>query len=254
MSKKLRLGDHSTNGHSSRFNIDELSIGTRRKRPGLPTVKAMTPNQAAYMEAIKDNRLVFCLGPAGTGKTHVAAGVAARELHASNIKQIIGVRPTVECGDRHLGATPGDLDEKLHPFLKPLLNELRQFFDPEEFRKMRTGEFPVIELSTLQHMRGSTFKDCIVIMDEAQNCTHREMEMFLTRLGFGSTLIINGDTSRDRDGRMRQCDLHSSEQGALEYFAKATDGFDNEVSVITMTTQDCVRDPFLKRLMQHLEM
>lgn len=251
MSKKLRLGtppfSSNGNGHG-RFDLDSLQAKPSR----IPRVKAKTPNQEKYIQAIEDSRIVFCLGPAGTGKTHVAAGVAARELRAGNIKQIIGVRPTVECGERSLGATPGDLDEKLHPFLKPLLIELKKFFTEEEFRKYRLGEIPVIDLNTLQHMRGTTFLDAIVIMDEAQNCTRKEMKLFLTRMGYNSTLVINGDTTRDKNGEMEQCDLPLKDQGALEEYAARIGGFEDEVAVITMTNDDCVRDPFLQRLMRVL--
>lgn len=247
MSKKLHLGvNHSLpNGNSHRFNLENV-------KPQIKRVKSKTPGQQEYLEAIDNNRIIFCLGPAGTGKTHLAAGVAARELIEGNIKRIIGIRPTVEVGHRSLGFLPGDLDDKLNPFLRPLLTELSKFFTPEEFRKHRDGEIPVIELNTLQHLRGTTFEDCIVVMDEAQNCTHSEMEMFITRMGYGSTLVINGDTSRDEEGFMRQCDLPLQEQGALEDYARRLGGFENEIAVITLTEEDVVRDPFLKRLMKRL--
>lgn len=206
------------------------------------------------MEAIEEKEIVFCLGPAGTGKTHVAAGMAAKLFYHFELlrpdkeMRIIGVRPAVETG-RGLGFLPGDADAKLDPYLKPLFNELSKFIPSEELRKYRMGDCPRIEISPLQFMRGWTFEDSVVILDEAQNATEAELNMFLTRIGYGTKMIINGDTSRDEYGDMMQCDLPKHEQGALEQAAKDLADMES-VAVITMTEEDSVRHPLVKEILK----
>jgi phosphate starvation-inducible protein PhoH and related proteins len=199
-------------------------------------VKPRTDNQVIYMEAIEANDIVFCLGPAGTGKTHVAAGMAAKFFNRCGIlddplteRRIIGVRPAI-----------GDEDAKILPYLRPLLRELSKFIPPEELRKYRLGDAPRIELCPLQFMRGSTFEDAIVVFDEAQNATFSEMEMFMTRIGRGSKLIINGDVS--------QSDLLPHHQGALAEAAKMFADLPG-VAVVTMSEEDAaVRHPLLPQI------
>lgn len=244
-----RLAEVSSNGRAHYEEKPPKRIRTRDR-----ILKPKTDNQQAYMEAIEEKDIIFCLGPAGTGKTHVAAGMAAKLffnfelLRPDKEVRIIGVRPAVEVGNR-IGFLPGEIDDKLDPYLKPLFNELSKFIPREELRKYRLGDFPRIEISPLQFMRGWTFEDSVVILDEAQNATRKELDMFLTRIGYGTKLIINGDTSRDSEGNMMQCDLPYDEQGALEEAAKDLCDMES-VAVITMTEADSVRHPLVKEILR----
>lgn len=215
---------------------DRIKYDTKKRK----TVKSKNENQQRYIDAIDKCDIIFCLGPAGSGKTHVASGMAAKLYLGDEISKVKVVRPAIEVG-HSLGFLPGDLDDKIHPYLRPVLEELQEFLGPEELKKMRQGEFPILEFSTLQYMRGSNFKDSFVIMDEAQNATFKEMKMFLTRLSYGSKLVINGDPS--------QSDLHPQEQGALEHFANLYADFD-EVAVIYMTEADSVRHPLVTKMLK----
>lgn len=227
---RLKIG--SSNG---RLHDETESRRKERRR----TLRAKTPNQQIYMDAIDRCDIAICMGPAGTGKSHIAAGMAARYLFNDDVGRIVGVRPALETG-RSLGFLPGDIDDKIHPYLRPLLAELSEFFGVEEVRKMRSGELPTIELSALSYLRGSNFRDSFVILDEAQNATFAEMWMFLTRLSHGSKLVINGDVT--------QSDLPQSERGALEYFADIF-GVLDEVGVVHMTRDDIVRHDLVRKMM-----
>jgi phosphate starvation-inducible PhoH-like protein len=236
MSNKLRF---STNGFSSNGN---------GKKPKSRVVRGKTDGQRAYMEAIESHDIVYCLGPAGTGKTHIAAGMAARGFNDGTYERIVAVRPAVEAGNS-LGFLPGELDDKIKPYLRPFLAELAKFIPEEELRRLRQGELPKIELSPLQYMRGSTLENSIIVLDEAQNATRAEIWMFLTRLGEGSKMIINGDTSRHEDGTMKQCDLPRDLQGGVEYYAALYADYE-EIGIVTMTEADIVRHPLVKKMMK----
>lgn len=227
---KLRF---STNGHSNGKVKYDTREKSRRK-----TVRAGNDSQRAYMDAINRCDVVFCVGPAGTGKTHIAAGMAAKYLLSEEVSSIQLARPAVEVGDK-LGFLPGDLDDKIHPYLRPLLKELQDFIGPDELRKLRQGECPVVEFAVLQYLRGCNFKDSFVILDEAQNATFAQMKMFLTRLDHGSKVIVNGDPS--------QSDLPPDQQGALMYYSNLYSDFD-EVAVVRMSPQDNMRHPLVEKM------
>lgn len=235
---------------ANRLNIS-LNNGredTPRGRKKNYILKPKSENQAAYMKAIEEKDIIFCLGATGSGKSCVAAGMAAKLLQADvGYLHIVGCRPAIEAG-RTLGYLPGDLDDKIHPYLKPLLKQLTKFIGEEGMRKYRQGENPVIELGPLQFMRGDTFEDSIVILDEAQNATDDELWMFLTRLGYGSKLIINGDNTKYADGRMKQSDLPPQEQGAIDRYSQMLMALP-EVAVITMDERDICRHPLVRKMM-----
>lgn len=235
MSHKLRF---STNGSSSRKTLhgNLIKYDTKVRRH---IVKAKTPNQQIYIDAIEKCDIIFCIGDAGTGKSHIAAGMAAKLYFADEVSRIIIVRPAIEVGNS-LGFLPGDLDAKIHPYLRPVLEELRHFIDDDDLKRLRQGESPVVEFAALQYMRGSNFLNSFVIMDEAQNATFKEMKMFLTRLSYGSKLVINGDPS--------QSDLPPLEQGALMHYAGLYEDFE-EVGVIRMTGADSVRHPLVTKML-----
>ena len=156
-------------------------------------VRPRTPGQARYLDAIRENHLVFCVGPAGTGKTYLAVAAAAGDLKMERIRKIVLVRPAVEAGES-LGFLPGDLQAKINPYLRPLFDALREMMEHDMIR--RYMEEDVIEVIPLAYMRGRTLNDAFIILDEAQNTTVGQMKMFLTRMGAGSKIVVSGDTTQ----------------------------------------------------------
>ncbi|WP_145058555.1 PhoH family protein [Adhaeretor mobilis] len=156
-------------------------------------IRPRTPGQAAYLNAVRENDLVFCTGPAGTGKTYLAVAAAVEGLKAQQVRKIVLVRPAVEAGES-LGFLPGDMQAKINPYLRPLLDALREMMDHEQMR--RSMEEDVIEVVPLAYMRGRTLNRSFIIMDEAQNTTASQMKMFLTRMGEGSKVVVSGDISQ----------------------------------------------------------
>ncbi len=167
------------------------------KRPVLKTrareVYPRSPNQARYIEAIEKNDLVFGIGPAGTGKTYLAVAVAVSYLLEKRVERIVLARPAVEAGEK-LGFLPGDMQEKVNPYLRPLYDALFHVLDSAKVEKML--ERRIIEIAPLAFMRGRTLSDCFIILDEAQNCTAQQMKMFLTRMGIHSKTVITGDVTQ----------------------------------------------------------
>jgi len=156
-------------------------------------VRAKTDNQRAYLDAIMENDLVFAVGPAGTGKTYLAVAAAIGLLRAQRVKRAILVRPAVEAGEK-LGFLPGDLQDKINPYLRPLIDALQDMMDDQTLRGFMSSG--VIEIAPLAFMRGRTLNGAVIILDEAQNTTRSQMQMFLTRMGQGSKMIVTGDTTQ----------------------------------------------------------
>jgi phosphate starvation-inducible protein PhoH and related proteins len=156
-------------------------------------IRPKTVGQKSYVDAIRDNTIVFCIGPAGSGKTYLAVAMAIRALKAGDVSRIVLTRPAVEAGER-LGFLPGDLAAKIDPYLRPLYDALYEMLEPETFH--RYVEQGRIEIAPLAFMRGRTLNDAFIILDEAQNTTPEQMKMFLTRLGFGSKAVITGDVTQ----------------------------------------------------------
>jgi phosphate starvation-inducible protein PhoH and related proteins len=167
-------------------------------------IVAQSPNQRAYVEAIKKHDLVFGVGPAGTGKTFLAAAMGVAALRDRKVSRLILTRPAVEAGER-LGFLPGDIEEKIDPYLRPLYDALYEFMPMERF--LRARERNEIEIAPLAFLRGRTLNEAFIILDEAQNTTTAQMKMFLTRLGFGSQAVVNGDIT--------QIDLEKGQQSGL---------------------------------------
>jgi len=160
---------------------------------GRKTVRPKTAGQKEYVDAVRDHTVTFCIGPAGTGKSYLAVALAVQALQAKQINRIILTRPAVEAGER-LGFLPGDILAKVDPYLRPLYDALYDMLDPEVVtRLMDRG---VIEIAPLAFMRGRTLNDSFIILDEAQNTTPEQMKMFLTRLGFGSNIVVTGDVTQ----------------------------------------------------------
>lgn len=204
---------------------DAVFVQTPRK-----TVAARNVAQKRYLEALRDNELVFAVGPAGTGKTYLAMAMAISMLQQRRIKKILLTRPAVEAGER-LGFLPGDLAEKVNPYLRPLYDALYDMMpQPKVASMMETG---IIEIAPLAFMRGRTLNDAFIILDEAQNTTQEQMKMFLTRMGFGSRMVVTGDVTqidlpvqlgsqRPRSGLIHALDVLGNIKGmAVHRFSKA---------------------------------
>ncbi|HET8970629.1 MAG TPA: PhoH family protein [Candidatus Nanopelagicales bacterium] len=193
------------------------------------TIRPKTANQKAYVDAIDQHTIVFGLGPAGTGKTYLAVAKAVQALQAKTIRRIILTRPAVEAGER-LGFLPGTLSEKIDPYLRPLYDALHDMLDPDVIpRLMATG---TIEVAPLAYMRGRTLSDAFIILDEAQNTSPQQMKMFLTRLGFDSTMVVTGDTT--------QVDLPGGTASGLRVVEGILAGVE-DIAFCRLTSQDVVR-------------
>jgi phosphate starvation-inducible PhoH-like protein len=193
------------------------------------TIRAKTLNQKRYVDAIDENTVVFGIGPAGTGKTYLAVAKAVQALQSKQVSRIILTRPAVEAGER-LGFLPGTLSEKIDPYLRPLYDALHDMIDPDSIPRLMTSG--VIEVAPLAYMRGRTLNDAFIILDEAQNTSAEQMKMFLTRLGFGSTMVITGDVT--------QIDLPSGTASGLRVVRDILDDI-NDVAFCELTSTDVVR-------------
>jgi phosphate starvation-inducible PhoH-like protein len=208
-------------------------IGTRRR-----TVVARTPTQDAYIRAFDRAELVFGIGPAGTGKTYLAVAYAAQMLERGAVERIILSRPAVEAGER-LGFLPGDMREKVDPYLRPLYDALYDMMSPEKVERGLASN--VIEVAPLAFMRGRTLSNAVVILDEAQNTTSMQMKMFLTRLGENSHMIVTGDPS--------QIDLPRGQVSGLVEAVRLLDGVAG-IAAVRFTAADVVRHPLVARIVE----
>ncbi|MBY0092706.1 PhoH family protein [Priestia aryabhattai] len=205
------------------------------------TIRIKTLGQSQYISAIKKNDLVFGIGPAGTGKTYLAVVMAVNALKNGHVQRIILTRPAVEAGES-LGFLPGDLKEKVDPYLRPLYDALHDVLGTEHTQRLI--ERGVIEIAPLAYMRGRTLDDAFVILDEAQNTTMAQMKMFLTRLGFGSKMVITGDIS--------QIDLPKGAQSGLAAVSKILTNVKG-ISFVHLEQSDVVRHPLVGRIIQAYE-
>ena len=198
-------------------------------------IRPKTPGQKAYVDAIDENTIVFGIGPAGTGKTYLAMAKAVQALQRKEVSRIILTRPAVEAGER-LGFLPGTLTDKIDPYLRPLYDALNEMMDPELVPKlMATG---TIEVAPLAYMRGRTLNDSFVVLDEAQNTTPEQMKMFLTRLGFGTKMVVTGDIT--------QVDLPQGTSG-LRLVTRVLKDID-DIHFATLTSDDVVRHTLVGRI------
>lgn len=202
-----------------------LNIVSNRGR----TIRPKTVNQKRYVDAIEDNTITFGIGPAGTGKTYLAMAKAVAALQAKKVNRIVLTRPAVEAGES-LGFLPGTLSEKIDPYLRPLFDALHDMIDVDSIpRLIQTG---VIEVAPLAYMRGRTLNDSFIILDEAQNTTPEQMKMFLTRLGFGSKMVVTGDVT--------QVDLPNGAKSGLRIITDILQGID-DIAFLELTAEDVVR-------------
>jgi len=215
--------------------MDQICV-TYRGRP----IKIKTFGQKKYVDAMRDNPIVFGIGPAGTGKTFLAVAMAVKAFREKMINRIILTRPAVEAGER-LGFLPGDLQNKVDPYLRPLYDALYQIMGPETYHT--NLEKGIIEVAPLAYMRGRTLDDSFIILDEAQNTTAEQMKMFLTRMGIGSRMVITGDIT--------QIDLPGGKSGLVEArrILRNIEG----ISMVHLTHKDVVRHELVQRIIKAYE-
>ena len=210
-------------------------------KPIRKRLKAKTENQKDYILDISESDGTICTGPAGTGKTAVAVGLASEYILNKRVEKIIITRPVVEVGTRGLGFLPGSLNEKMQPWVVPLLEEMNAYLSKETVNSMRASN--VIEIAPLEYMRGRNFHNSFMILDEAQNCTFEQIRMFLTRIGQDSKMVINGD--------IEQTDLHN-EENALYKCIDRLEGV-RGLSICELTEQDIVRNSIISRILARLK-
>ena len=223
VTRAIEMLEHKPVDHPA--EVMSLNIVSNRGR----TIRPKTANQKRYVDAIEDHTITFGIGPAGTGKTYLAMAMAVAALNAKKINRIILTRPAVEAGE-HLGFLPGTLSEKIDPYLRPLFDALHDMIDIDSIpRLMQSG---VIEVAPLAYMRGRTLNDAFVILDEAQNTTPEQMKMFLTRLGFGSKMVVTGDVT--------QIDLPNGQNSGLRVIRDILKNID-DIAFLELTAEDVVR-------------
>lgn len=204
-------------------------------------IKCKTFGQKTYVDAVKKNHVVFGIGPAGTGKTYLAVAMAAVAYKNKEVEKIVLTRPAVEAGEK-LGFLPGDLQDKVDPYLRPLYDALGEMFGLDQYRKL--VERGVIEVAPLAYMRGRTLSDSFIILDEAQNTTKEQMKMFLTRLGENSKMIITGDVT--------QTDLPEGKTSGLVHASKILQGMD-DIAICRFTAKDVVRHELVMNIIRAYE-
>lgn len=204
-------------------------------------IKAKTVGQQEYMKAIQKNTITLGVGPAGTGKTYLAVAAAVAAFRERTVNRIILTRPAVEAGER-LGFLPGDLQNKVDPYLRPLYDALYEMLGPESFQKYQ--ERGSIEVAPLAYMRGRTLDDSFIILDEAQNTTKEQMKMFLTRLGFGSKIVITGDVT--------QIDLPTDKTSGLKDAIRVLEDV-KDIAICRLTSADVVRHALVQRIINAYE-
>lgn len=217
--------------------LGEMVAITNRGKP----IKCKTVGQKKYVDLMKKKTITFGVGPAGTGKTYLAVAIAVNEFKAKKVDKIILTRPAVEAGEK-LGFLPGDLQEKVNPYLRPLYDALQEMFGNETFSKML--ERGTIEIAPLAYMRGRTLSNAYVILDEAQNTTKEQIKMFLTRLGENSKMVITGD--------LTQVDLPKGLTSGLKHAIKILKDID-DIGIIKLSERDVVRHPLVQKIVKAYE-
>lgn len=229
----------SKNGENT--NLRELSNGVVVTTHRGHKIRPKTSGQDKYIEAIRQNDIVFGIGPAGTGKTFLAMAMAISSLKKKEVERIILTRPAVEAGE-HLGFLPGDLQDKVDPYLRPLYDALYDILGQETYFKYR--EKGIIEVAPLAYMRGRTLDDSFIVLDEAQNCTPEQMKMFLTRLGFRSKAVVTGDIT--------QVDLPKGKSSGLVKIQKILKNVEG-IGFCYLNETDVIRHPLVQKIIQAYE-
>ncbi len=232
----VRAIERAPNADLKKIFLDEVYITARNRR-----ISPKGPSQKLYIDAIRENDIVFGIGPAGTGKTYLAVAMAVAALNDNRVKSIILTRPAVEAGER-LGYLPGDLAQKINPYLRPLYDALNDMLGHEKAAELT--EQGVIEIAPLAFMRGRTLNNAFVILDEAQNTSREQMKMFLTRLGFSSKAVVTGDIT--------QIDLPTQQPSGLVEARKILQKIDG-IEFTMFTDADVVRHPLVQDIIRAYE-
>ena len=238
--RKIQKLNSKNKNYKKNIKFEESNVKTFKQLIKTPrkSVIARSEKQSDYIKALKENDIVMSLGPAGTGKSFLAVSVAITLLMEKKIERVILSRPAVEAGEK-LGFLPGDMKEKVDPYLRPLYDALYELFGADKIdKKIETGE---IEIAPLAFMRGRTLKNCFAILDEAQNATETQIKMFLTRIGENSKLVVNGDPS--------QVDLINKEHSGLIKSKKVLEKLE-EIKVIVFDHNDVVRHPLVSKIIR----
>ena len=231
------------------LQIRNMSLDTDEKNQSpaviiktpLKQIRGKTPNQNDYLNEVRNNDIIFGIGPAGTGKTYLAVACAVQALLNEDVDRILLVRPVVEAGE-NLGFLPGDIGQKIDPYLRPLYDALYDFMGAEKVERLLENK--IVELAPLAYMRGRTLSNAFVILDEAQNATENQMKMFLTRIGYGTKAIITGD--------MSQVDLPRGTQTGLRQATKILDNVKG-IAICKLTGKDIVRHPLVQRIIERYD-
>jgi phosphate starvation-inducible PhoH-like protein len=232
VNRAIEMLEHEPIDHPA--EVMSLNIVSNRGR----TIRPKTANQKRYVDAIDDHTITFGIGPAGTGKTYLAMAMAVAALQAKKVNKIVLTRPAVEAGES-LGFLPGTLSEKIDPYLRPLFDALHDMIDIDSIpRLMQSG---IIEVAPLAYMRGRTLNDAFIILDEAQNTTPEQMKMFLTRLGFGSKMVVTGDVT--------QIDLPNGQNSGLKIVRDILKEID-DIAFLELTAEDVVRHRLIGDIVQ----
>ena len=239
-SADIATARQAVDGHRQ-DELQDLQREILARTRGGEEVRAKTFRQREYVESVRTRDLTFCVGPAGTGKTFLAVVIAAQALLAGKYDRLILTRPAVEAGEK-LGFLPGDLQQKVDPFLRPLYDALYEFIDPEKMAGLM--ERGVIEVAPLAYMRGRTLNNAFVIVDEAQNTTPAQMKMVLTRLGFGSRMVVTGDVT--------QTDLPISQQSGLAIALQLLRDVEG-IAFCEFSQKDVVRHPLVQKIVAAYE-
>lgn len=227
----ISLSDEGNADKLTQLGGDCICITSKGK-----PIKPKTLGQQKYVEAIKNNTIVVAIGPAGTGKTYLAVAQAVAAFREHSVNRIVITRPAVEAGEK-LGFLPGDLQQKVDPYLRPIYDALFDMLGAESFARYQ--ERGNIEVAPLAYMRGRTLDDSFIILDEAQNTTHEQMKMFLTRLGFGSKMVVTGDIT--------QIDLPDARKSGLIEASRVLKGVE-DIEIIKFTQKDVVRHQLVQRI------
>ena len=232
----IELAKEGRAGEIASLSGGAIAVTSRGKQ-----IKCKTVGQKKYVEAIKNNTVVFGVGPAGTGKTYLAVCMAVTAFKTKQVEKIVLTRPAVEAGEK-LGFLPGDLQTKVDPYLRPLYDALQELLGLETYAKLM--EKGAIEVAPLAYMRGRTLSNAFIILDEAQNTTKEQMKMFLTRLGEGSKAVVTGDTT--------QMDLPDGKASGLVHATKILEGVEG-IAVERLSAKDVVRHPLVMRIIRAYE-
>lgn len=232
----IRMFRENRGEHLQKMFTDTVVVTSKGRH-----IRPKTLGQKEYLEAIRKNYITFGIGPAGTGKTYLAVAMAVFSLRNKEVERIVLTRPAVEAGEK-LGFLPGDLQEKVDPYLRPLYDALYDMLGADTFNKYMAKN--IIEVAPLAYMRGRTLEDAFIILDEAQNTTIQQMKMFLTRLGFGSKMVITGDVT--------QIDLPTSAVSGLKHAQAVCKGLDG-LACINLNESDVIRHEMVSRIIKAYE-